>query len=106
MNIEEHTCTKTTLTRLTWSTIHNTVSNICCVRGKTCCVGGLPYITHFQIYIVLEVKHVALSLIDHRRFPLLLHRKQNYCMVLLIIRSYHCIGLAQGIIALPVSLVW
>ena len=29
-------------------TIRNTLSNICCVGGKTCCVGGLPYTTHFQ----------------------------------------------------------
>ena len=28
--------------------MHNTLSNICCVGGKTCCVGGLPYTTHFQ----------------------------------------------------------
>ena len=30
--------------------MHNTLSNICCVGGIRCCVGGLPYTTHFQIY--------------------------------------------------------
>ena len=29
-------------------TIRNTLSNICCVGGKKCCVGGLPYTAHFQ----------------------------------------------------------
>ena len=29
-------------------TIHNTLSNIYCVGGKTCRVGGLPYTTHFH----------------------------------------------------------
>ena len=64
--------------------MHNTLSNICCVGGIRCCVGGLPYTTHFQIYnvcfvgssrcvrdftirntlsnnVVLEVKHVVLD---------------------------------------------
>ena len=46
---------------LCWKfTIHNTLSNICCVGGKTCCVGGLPYTTQFQHYVVCQ------SLIDHR----------------------------------------
>ena len=33
----------------------NTLSNICCVGGIRCCVGGLPYTTHFQIYNVCFV---------------------------------------------------
>ena len=35
--------------------MHNTLSNICCVGGIRCCVGGLPYTTHFQIYNVCFV---------------------------------------------------
>ena len=41
--------------------IHNALSNICCVGGKTCFVGGLPYTMHFQTYVELEVKHVVLD---------------------------------------------
>ena len=38
--------------------IHNTLSTyVVLTGGKTCCVGGLPYIT----YVVLEVKHVVLE---------------------------------------------
>ena len=38
-------------------TIHNTLSNICCVRGTCtrCSVVGLAYTTHFHIYVLLEV---------------------------------------------------
>ena len=39
----------------------NTLSDICCVVGIRCCVGGLPYTTHIQTYVVLEVKHVVLE---------------------------------------------
>ena len=42
-------------------TIHNTLSNICFVGGSRCCVGGLPYTTHFQIYVLLEVVDVVLE---------------------------------------------
>ena len=44
-------------------TIHNTLSNICCVGGTCtkCCVGGLTYTAHFQIYVVLEVLDVVLE---------------------------------------------
>ena len=35
--------------------MHNTLSNICCVAGIRCCVGGLPYTTYFQIYNVCFV---------------------------------------------------
>ena len=35
--------------------MHNTLSNICCVGVIRCCVGGLPYTTHFQIYNVCFV---------------------------------------------------
>ena len=35
--------------------MHNTLSKICCVGGIRCCVGGLPYTTHFQIYNVCFV---------------------------------------------------
>ena len=35
--------------------MHNTLQNICCVGGIRCCVGGLPYTTHFQIYNVCFV---------------------------------------------------
>ena len=70
--------------------MHNTLSNICCVGGIRCCVGGLPYTTHFQIYnvcfvgssrcvrgftirntlsnnVVLEVKHVVLEVYHTQR---------------------------------------
>ena len=40
-------------------TIRNTLSNICCFGGIRCCVRGLPYATHFQIYVVLEVLDVV-----------------------------------------------
>ena len=30
-------------------TIHNKLSNICCVGGARCCVGGLIYTTHFDM---------------------------------------------------------
>ena len=43
-----------------WFTIHNTLSNIFCVGGKPCYVGGLPCTTHFQTYFVLEVNHAML----------------------------------------------
>ena len=42
-------------------TIHNTLSNIFCVGGITCCVGCLPYTTHFQTYFVFEVLYVVLE---------------------------------------------
>ena len=41
-------------------TMHNTLSNICCVGGIRCCVGNLPYTTHFQTYVLGK------SLLDHR----------------------------------------
>ena len=71
--------------------VNHTLSNICCVGGFRCCVGGLPYTTHFQIYIVcfvgssrycvrglpyathfqtyvvLEVKHVLLEVYHKQR---------------------------------------
>ena len=34
--------------------MHNTLSNICCVGGIRCCVGGFSH-THFQIYNVCFV---------------------------------------------------
>ena len=36
-----------------------------CVGGKTCCVGRfiIIYITHFETYVVLEVKHVVLCVL-------------------------------------------
>ena len=40
-------------------TIHNTLSNVCCVGSIRCCAGGLPYTTHFQMYVVLEVLDVV-----------------------------------------------
>ena len=42
-------------------TIHNILSNICCVGAKHVVLGGLPYTTYFQTYVVLEVKHVVLE---------------------------------------------
>ena len=69
--------------------MHNTLSNICCVGGIRCCVGGLPqhifkytmcvllevvdvlevlpYASHFQTYVVLEVKHVVLEVYHTQR---------------------------------------
>ena len=41
--------------------MHNALQNICCVGGKECCVDGLSYTTHFQTYVVLEVKTVVLA---------------------------------------------
>ena len=42
-------------------TIHNTLSNICCVGCIGYCVGGLPYTTHLKTYVVLEVLDVVLE---------------------------------------------
>ena len=38
--------------------------HVCCVGGKTWCVGGLPYTTHLQIYVLLEVLDVVLEVVD------------------------------------------
>ena len=34
---------------------HTFSNNICCVGSSRCCVGGLPYTTHFFKYIMLCV---------------------------------------------------
>ena len=41
--------------------MHYTLSNICCVGGIRCCVGGLPYTTQFQIYNVCKGATVNVS---------------------------------------------
>ena len=34
----------------------------CCVGGSICCVGGLPYTTHLQTYVVLELNNLGTEL--------------------------------------------
>ena len=51
-------------------TIHNTFSyiyNVCFVGSSRYCVRDLPYATHFQTYVVLEVKHVLLEVYHTQR---------------------------------------
>ena len=51
---------------LCWTfTIHNALSNIYCVGGIRCCAGGLPYIAHFQLYVVLEVNMLCWRFTKH-----------------------------------------